>query len=208
MALTTTTLASAVAANDVNIVVTSAAGLAAGMLMYTDQEWLQVVQSYVSGTTVGVLRGRSGSVNGAHVSGANITFGVASDFPLNSPQTYTMDPIAGRARTITSYGANGAITLPVPGADAVAMLNGTNALAMTLAVPTKDMDGCILHIIANGSAAHTVTVATDFNNASGLNLATFASGGRQWLQCMASNGIWCVPATQSGTTTNIAVAIT
>src|SRR5438094_6161812 len=61
MALATTTLSSACAQGDVSIVVASATSVAAGRLIVIDQEEMQVAQSYSSGTTVPVLRGRDGS---------------------------------------------------------------------------------------------------------------------------------------------------
>ncbi len=62
MALTATTLSSAVALTDKSIVVASATGFAAGAYVKVDGEFMQVDKSYTSGsTTVPVLRGRDGS---------------------------------------------------------------------------------------------------------------------------------------------------
>ena len=109
---------------------------------------------------------------------------------------------------MTSYSAAGAIALPTPGNDAVAVINGTNALAMTLAAPTKDMDGCILIIAGNGKAAHTVAPATALNDAgSNFDTAiTFASGGKQIVVLIAINEFWCIyPSVAAGTLTNVSV---
>lgn len=208
MALVSTTLASAYTAGDKQIVVASASGFAAGYTVRIDQEIFLVAGNYSSGTTVPVICGQAGSVNAAHASGATVVAGTAADWSTPAPQTPVQYPIAGRARTLTSYSADGAIALPTPGADAVAVLNGTVALAMTLAVPTKDMDGCRLDIVGNGKAAHTVAPAAAFNDA-GSNfdtLATFAAGGRQVLALIAINEKWCIyPSVAGGTLTNVTI---
>ena len=105
---------------------------------------------------------------------------------------------------MTSYSATGAIALPLPGADAVAILNGTSALAMTLANPTKDMDGCVLYVVGNGKAAHTITYTAGLGNAgSGLDVGTFASGAQLCQSFIAANEIWCsLPSIFGGTQTN------
>ncbi|PYQ83519.1 MAG: hypothetical protein DMG02_33580, partial [Acidobacteria bacterium] len=87
MALATTTLSSACAQGDVSIVVASATSVAAGRLIVIDQEEMQVAQSYSSGTTVPVLRGRDGSAQVAHKATANVTHGLASDFASPAAQT-------------------------------------------------------------------------------------------------------------------------
>jgi len=203
MALTTTTLSSAVVVTDNTLVVASATGAAAGTLVLIDQEQMQIVQSYVSGTTIPVVRGQGGTATAAHPATANVTFFLASDEVTQAPQTGTQWPVAGRGRVVTSYSAAGAITLPSPGADAVAILNGTSALAMTLANPTKDMDGCILHVVGNGKAAHTITYTAGLGNAgSGLDVGTFATGAQLSQSFVAANGIWCgLPSIFGGTQT-------
>ena len=206
MSLTTTTLSSAMAATDYNVVVASATGVAAGYIARVDGELLQVGNSYVSGTTVPVLRARDGGITAAHVSGANITFGTAADFAVPSAQSLPVYPMAGRTRILTSYSATGAVTLPVAGADAVAVLNGTSVLAMTVAAPTKDMDGSVLTIVGNGAAAHTVTFAGGLNGAgSSYDVVTTNAGAPIRLDVMAVNAKWmiaCCPA-MTGTVTNI-----
>ena len=193
MALTTTTLASACAASDQSIVVTSATGFTAGYLVLIDGEMFKVRKDYVSGTTVGVIRSIDGTARKAHASGANVTVGLASDFANPIEQGVVDYAVVGRGRTVTSYSAAGAITLPNPGSDAVAIINGTNALAMTLANPTKDMDGSVLTIIANGKAAHTVTYTAGFGNGgSGFDVGTFSASLQLGFQAMAANGFWVV----------------
>ena len=207
MALNTTTLSSAVAVSDNSIVVASATGAAVGSLVLIDQEVMVIGKSYVSGTTIPVYRGQNGSVTAAHASSANVVFFLGTDEVAQSPQTLTQWPIAGRGRPLVSYSAAGAIALPTPGTDQVAVINGTSALAMTLAVPTTDMDGTILYIVGNGKAAHTVT-ATGGLGAGGtaLDTLTFAAGGQQCVAVIAANAVWVpLPSVLAGTLTNITV---
>jgi hypothetical protein len=79
MALTTTTLSSAVAQSDVSIVVASATGFAAGNLVLVDGEQMQVAKNYVSGTTIPVQRGIDGTVQTTHKVSANVVTFLASD---------------------------------------------------------------------------------------------------------------------------------
>jgi hypothetical protein len=190
MALATTTLSAAVAVNDNSITVASATSVAAGRLIRIDDEFLQVAQNYVSGTSVPVLRGRDGTVTAAHASSANVTHGAATDF-VNPPAQ-----VAGlatnprqRALPIFSYSAAGAIA-PVPG---IHVINGTGALAMTLASPTKDMDGELLIIVANGKAAHTVTYSAGFGaGTTNSDVATFSATFALGFTAIAINGVWVV----------------
>lgn len=180
MALVATTLASECAADASSIVVASATGFTAGYLVRIDGEVMQVAKTYVSGTTIPVLRGQDGGVPVFHPSSAAVYVGVASDWGAQAPQSTTAFPIAGVPRTFRSYSADGAIALPEPGSDRIAVLNasGSTALAMTLAVPTKDMDGCQLRILSqNGTGAHTITVSGGLNGAgSNYDVFTFPAG--------------------------------
>ena len=103
MAFTTTTLNGAIASDSRTILVTSGTGFAAGSFLIIDQEVLKVGQSYLSGTTVPVLRGQNGTKASAHVTGANVTVGTASDFAQPGAQANVTYQVAGRVRTVTSY---------------------------------------------------------------------------------------------------------
>lgn len=208
MALTTTTLSAAVVVTDNTIKVTSATGFVAGMLIVIDQEAMQVAQSYSSGTTIPVLRGRDGTVTAAHPITANVNVELASDLAGPIAQAVTQYPM-GRYRVVTSSTAAGAIALPPTGADGLWILNGTVAKAMTLANPTKDMDGSLLWIASNGKAAHTVTYSAGLGNAgAGYTVATFTTGAQQTLTLLAINGIWQQAQSHfSGTLTAILIAL-
>lgn len=191
MALATTTLSSAVAVSDTSINLTSATSIVSGRLIRVDGEFMQVAKGYVSGTSVPVLRGQDGTATLAHVSGANVTHGLTSDFanPPAAASGVTTNP-AQPAFPLFSYSAAGAIS-PVQG---IHQLNGTAARAMTLAAPTKDQDGQILMIVSNGVAAHTVTQTTPgFGGVGGTaDVLTFKADQQQAVMLIASNGAWCL----------------
>jgi hypothetical protein len=188
MALTTTTLASPVGLNDVSLVVAAATGFAPGMIVRIDGEWCQVAKSYASGTTIPVSRGYDGTATAAHKSGANVTVELASDVQPAPPSSVTTAPLA-LVPPIYSYSASGAIP-PVQG---IHILNGTSVLTMTLTSPTKDQDGQILVLIANGKAAHTVTYTTAVGwggGAGASDVATFTASYQVGCISMAMNGVW------------------
>jgi hypothetical protein len=189
MSLNTTTVTSAVGQTDTSIVVSSATGAAAGTLLVIDQEVMKIAQSYSSGTTIPVLRGQDGSVQTSHKASANVTFFLASDEAIAATNVVQFPKVRGR--DLLSYSASGAITLPTPGNDMVAILNGTSALAMTLANPTKDLDGCFLYVVGNGKAAHTITYTAGIGNGgTSLDVGTAATGNQCAAMFVAANGIW------------------
>jgi len=199
MALTTTTLSSAVAVTDTSIVVASATGFVAGMLIRVDDEVMKVQQGYSSGTTIPVLRGRDGSANVAHPKTANVNVELGSDLSAGpAPQTSVQWP-GVRSRRIVSYSAAGAITPPNPGEDVMAVINGTSALAMTLVAPTKDIDGSMLYIFANGKAAHTVTITAGVGGGgSTMDVGTYATTEASGCALCALNGAWVLWANGIG----------
>ena len=207
MALATTTLSSAVVVTDTSIVVASATSVAAGRLVLVDNEFMQVTQDYVSGTTVNVVRGQNGTVTAAHAASANVTHGAAADFTVPSAGTSNLKP-GVIPFTTTSYSAAGAVAF---GAAqwTTAIINGTSALAMTLADPDSSQDGIILAIVANGKAAHTVTYTAGLGDAgSGYDVGTFDGSGQCCMLLTAANSSWVpLPSPMSGTLTAIDVAI-
>lgn len=208
MALATTTLSSAVSVDDNVIVVASATSVAAGRLVRIDDEWMQVVQSYVSGTTVGVLRGQQGSATLAHVVTANVTHGLASDFSV--PPAGVSDSVtvsSQRARRMQSITATSTLVLPKSGEDLVVILNGTTIITLTIPVPTKDLDGTLLWIASNGAAAHVPTFTSGLGGAGASYDAITINATAPVLlgPFMAVNGFWqvaCGPA-MGGTVTNL-----
>lgn len=207
MALTTTTNSSAIAATDQSIVVASATGFSAGKIVKVNSEFMQVRKDYSSGTTIQVTRGLQGTLALDHAITSNVTVGDGIDFANAAPQGALPYPFI-RVREFKSYNAAGAITLPTPGNDMVALINGTVARAMTLANPTKDQDGDELIIIGNGKAAHTVTYTAGLGNAgSSYDVATFDTGGQNLIRLIAANGIWVLASPMTGTLTAAVPAI-
>ncbi len=214
MAFTTTTLAAACAVTDTQITVTSASGFAPNQFVKVDDEFMKIVSSYNGvNTIIQVLRGQNATTVTAHPASAKAETDAvtATDWAASGASVIPAYPLAGRARRVTSYSASGAITVPTAGVDQVAILNGTNALAMTLAAPTTDMDGTILIVIANGAAAHTLSVPTGFGIAgtTGYTKLTAAAGGQNSIMLMAAQTAWVpLPSLIAGTATNLSVTIT
>lgn len=182
MALTETTLASACTASATKIVVASAGTIAKGDLVRVDGEMMQVTKAYVAAsTTVPVLRGQDGGVPVAHPVTAAVEYAPPDDseWGSQSPGVSAQYPFQ-IPTVIRSYSASGAITLPEPGQNMKVVLNAvsTTVLEMTLAAPTRAMDGCKLSIRSrNGTGAHTIDFSGGLNGAgSSYNLFTFPAG--------------------------------
>lgn len=209
MALAETTLSSAVAVTDDSIVVASATSVAAGRLVRIDQEMMQVDQSYVSGTTVPVLRGREGTPTQAHVVTARVVHGAASDFDDPAPATVVTYPLV-RAVQVQSITATSSLSLPQAGNDLRVILNGTSVITLTVPVPTTDMDGCRLTIIANGAAAHVLTFTGGLGGAgSSYDVVTMNGTGPVCFEAIACNDLWnpIVAVPLAGTVTNITATL-
>lgn len=205
MAFAETTLSSAVGLTDSSIALASATSVAAGRLIVVDDEVMQVTKDYTSGTTVSVLRGRAGSIQSAHVSGARVTHGDPVDYVMAPGQSAAF-PIAGRSRRIVSFSATGTVTLPPPGQDLVVILNGTSVIGLTVPVPTKELDGAQLIILANGVAAHTVTFTGGLSDAgTSYDVLTMNGTKAAGIVVFACNETWIAPTAPAmgGTVTNL-----
>jgi hypothetical protein len=194
MALTQATLSAAIALGDSSMTVSASTGFAAGRPVRIDGEMFQVSKGYVSGSTVvPFLRGQQGTVATVHPSGAKVLVGAGTDSEWGSiaPGNLVAYPIAGKAVAVLSYTAAGAITLPDPGSDMIAYLNGTSVLAMTIADPGKALDGSKLSIRANGVAAHTLTFASGLSGAGGsYDVVTINATAPTSMDFVAVNGLW------------------
>lgn len=206
MALNSTTLSNACAINDKSIVVASATGAVAGAFVRVDLEIMQITKEYTTGTTLPVIRGQDGGQPLAHPTSAKVQIFLGTDAWADGPGGPATGLPTQPARVMRSYSAAGAITLPTQGQDMVAVLNGTGALAMTLANPTADMDGCFLWVVGNGKAAHTLTYAAGLGNGgANLDVNTWAAGGQIALVLIAANAIWVPLGFMAGTLTNITI---
>lgn len=202
MSLTRTTLSAAVTVDDKEVTLASISTLAVGNLIQVNGEKMRVTSVPSSATyPVGVFRGVAGTKVVAHPVTSGVAFGLPDDF----------SNVIGfeRRREIKAYTAAGAIDLPTPGQDAMAILNGTSALAMTLADPGKAQDGDILTIVGNGKAAHTVTYTAGLGDGgAGLDVLTFDTNAQCAVQFVAANETWVpLPSPLSGTLTGCDVAV-
>ena len=211
MALVTTTNTAAIGAGDTSFVVASATGFAAGYIVQVGDEKMRVSGGYTSGTTIPVIRGQEGTRAVAHGITTLVVCGTGADWAEGGPSTPVTYPLAGRARVITTYGADGAITLPPAGSDAVAVLNGTTQWDMTVAVPTKDLNGSLLWIATDGGAAHTVTFTGGLSGAStSYDVVTINATAPVLLgPFMAMNSLWlmAVAVPLAGTVTNLTATV-
>lgn len=199
MAFTTTTLNGAITRDDQAAVLTSISGLVVGDWARIDQEIVRIVSIGASASVpVGLRRGLAGTAAAAHVSGANFVAGKGARADGTTDWGQAGEgaaSVAGlptvRTRQIASYGAAGAIAVPDPGIDGVAIINGTGALAMTLAQPSKAKDGDFMLVVANGKAAHTVTVTGGLGDGgTSFDVGTFSASLQMSALLVACNGFW------------------
>lgn len=96
---------------------------------------------------------------------------------------------------VFTYTAAGALFL-VPG---VHVINGTT-LAMTIAPPTKDMDGMVLMILSLTASAQTLTYTAGFSQTTtSSDIATFGGAVNDGLVIVADAGVWHVISTRNVT---------
>lgn len=214
MALTNTTLNGAITADALLIRLTSGTGAGKGKYLKIGDEFLlQTADADSASTTlIPVKRGQNGSVAKAHPTGAVVNIGTASnvagnpDFGGNQIDVQSSYPLAGRLKTVTSYSVAGAIALPSPGSDGVAVLNGTGTEAYSVAAPTKDMDGNELTIVCGGAGAKTITFTGGLSLAgTSYDVYTANAGAPTGLTVIACNGAWIMPVAvaMTGTVTNL-----
>jgi len=213
MSFVTPTLSAAVALNDTTVLLSALTSIVAGGLIRIDNEYMRVLSVPAAATTpVPVLRGQEGSAQVAHPISAQATFGLT---PSNLGTDWTQ-PAAGQgvlgsgapAVVYQSYSASGAITLPGPNQIMIAELNGTGALAMTVAAPTAAIRGSKLTIVGNGKAAHTVTFTTGLGAVGATaDVATFKADQQQALEVIAAGVAWQPSANVAGAATIAGVGL-
>lgn len=203
MAITGTTLASAMTASDLIANVTSATGFAAGQWIKFDGEYAVIDRSYVSGTAIPIFRrGDQGTQVVAHNALAATATGLFSDLAVVSAGNDVQFPPPSE-RNLAFYSVSGAIAIPQ--SDTIVVLNKAGVAAMTLAAPAKDQDGLTLLITSTTDQAHTVTATSLINDGvtgAPHSTITFTTGFRgQGVTLMALQGLWQLMA-------NIACAVT
>lgn len=211
MALNASTLSGAVTADQTTIKVASATGYGKGRLIKCDDEFmLQTADAEAATPTLIPVRRGVNSQAKAHATSAVVLVGNPSaavgDWTGNHIATDQSYPLAGRQRRVSSYSAAGAIALPSPGTDEMAILNGTGTEAYTVAAPTKDMDGCELLIAAGGAGAKTVQFTGGLSGAgSAYDVVTLNATAPPAIRVVACNGLWICPMAPAmgGTVTNL-----
>lgn len=210
MAATATTLSAAVGISDTAVLLASITSLAAGNYLKVDQEVMKVVSVPTAATLpVPVIRGQEGTAQVAHATTVQAVFGAGptnlsvGDFPqaAAAAASIAFAPTV-RARVVTNYATAGAITLPPAGQDAVAIIDGTSTLAMTLANPAVVNDGDLLYIISNGKGAHTVTYTAGVGNGGAtMDVGTYNTTEATGCVLIAANGFWVLIANGIGAAT-------
>jgi hypothetical protein len=197
---TLTTLSAAMGVGDQSALLAAVAGLAAGTWIQIDGEEMKVIAPISTAATVPqpVLRGQNGTFNQAHPVSAQVKILIGptnlstGDYPLVAAPgslNIAIPPVPIWERR--SYSAAGAITLPSLGNHMIAVLNGTVALAMTLANPSIGQDGARLLVIGNGKAAHTVTYTAGMGNVGvTADVVTMSATQAQGLEYVACGGFW------------------
>lgn len=201
MAITATTLSSAVASGDLSIAVASATGALIKNVIQIDNEFLTQTAD-ASGTTLAVNRGQQGTYNQAHNTGAVVLMGLASDFPAAPPGTAIPQPMAP-SWTVATYTVAGAISIPTTKQNVYVKLSAGSGIALTLAAPSLAQEGIEMIIQAEAAQAYTVTNTTPgFNSASTSgDVATFGGAIGDNFHIKAVGGAWNVL-----TKTNVTIA--
>lgn len=215
--VTQTTTSAAITLTDDAISVASATGFTVGYTVYIDKEAMRV--SAISGTRISVVRGLGGTVRTTHQSSAPVLVGPSTYFSNAAPSgscSAIAEPALPRVVLSTgdvynctnsqwtrtrlgsfgssgeygfhTYTAAGAITL-APG---MHLVNGTT-LAMTIAAPTRIMDGMILSVCAANASAHTLTFTGGFGGGgSGEDVGTFSGAAGDCITLRAANSLWFI----------------
>jgi hypothetical protein len=159
---------------------------------------MQIAKNYVSGTTIPVQRGLDGHADDAQSRPANVTIFLASDETAPRADGGAVPDSRDAAPEAVLRGG-GAITLPNAGEDMVAIINGTSTLAMTLANPTKDMDGsCSTSSPTAKRRTPSPTRAGVGNGGSTMDVGTYNTTEQTGCALMAVNGFWVLWANGIG----------
>jgi len=193
MAITNTTLAAAVSANDPKITVASATGFAAGNTIRVDNE-IMVQTAAATGPVVPVRRGLDGSAQLAHGINAAVATGLGTDFSNPPTGSGTVIKAGDPARVTLGGDATINPTTDLAGSTTYVLAKAT-AAAITLGAPTGVQDGLTLGFLSPTAAAHVVTATGLYDDGvtgGAKSAATFAAfvGANMVLQ--ASRGHWTV----------------
>lgn len=205
MAITATTLASAVATNDTTINVASATGITgpnftAGTgitILLIDQEYFVAISSPV-GTFVPVLRGQFGTTAQAHVVNSQVQIGLPGDFPATSgfsAKEVDILNVVGGFNLPATFLAGSADAIPA-GAPGFYVVKTAGVNAMTLAAPTAGQEGNLITVQSDTTNAHTITATSLFANGQALKTtATFPAFRGAVIQLRVCNLVYHVLST-------------
>ena len=201
MPLSRTTLTAAIAAGDLSWPVASVSGFpAVGTVAANQPVMVDDELCFVTGVPTSTLitvrgRGSDGTQAVAHtVLASVITSPTPSDFPALPRGGSTQRP--PWTPDVTSYGADGAIAVPVT--ETTALLTKATAGAYTLAAPSLGSNGTTLVITSATAAAHVITATSLLNTGAAggpFTTATFPAQVGASLPLIAQNGLWNVLAT-------------
>jgi hypothetical protein len=191
MALASTTITANWDLGIDRVTVTSLTGIVAGMSGFIDKELFQVSKAWDGTNPVLIsVRGISSIQPQTHRAGTLIRFGLGSDFANPAPGVcvYLPEQIAEDRE---SYSVAGAITLPQGGRNLQVDITAAAAIALTLALPTGDMEGLTITLNSTQKAAHTVTVSGGLGLVGGAaDVLTFKADQTQSCVIMAKNLAW------------------
>lgn len=201
MAITATTLSSAVGVNDQFVNVASATGITAPNFQNgSGLTWLKVDQEYmlvlaVNSTTIQVLRGQSGSGQAAHLVNTVVFIGLPTDFPSQQSKVNTLEAVGASINALSLPpiklgGSADAIPAGVAG-NYIVTTAGVNA--MTLAAPTLAQEGNVITVFSDTTNAHTLTATSLLANGTALKTtATFPAFRGAGLILKVSNLVYHV----------------
>lgn len=214
MAITTTTLASAMGQSDTSIHVTSATGITApnfqtgsGITVLQIKQEILLVIAAPNGTFVPVLRGQGGSVAITHANGSLVFIGTPADFPnyieiFGSLMT-TFNTISGTIQNATKLTGSADAVVSSIASYNVIMTAGVDAI--TIPTPIASDEGNIIEFWSATAQAHTVTAASAcfaVASASGLRtICTFPAQIGAGIKLRVCNLLYHVIGT-GGTGTN------
>jgi len=190
MALAQTTLNGAVSATTPTVRLTAYTAPATGSIapqkiLRVDGEWMLIADDS-NAPTLSVVRGYDGTAGVAHGTLATAAYGLTSDATPLKLVTHG---------NVTSYGADGAITVPVTPSnmEVLAFITKATAAALTLGAPRLDQDGLMLVVTSVTGVAHVVTATGLYSTgAATVNVATFAAFKGCSMTLQAARGLWNV----------------
>jgi hypothetical protein len=136
-----------------------------------------------------VRRGLEGSAQLAHGILANVTTGLAGDWP-DTPAGSAVSVPATPGRI--SLGADTTLTTAsLPAGDTTYVITKGSACAVTLEAPSKAQDGLKLTFRSASAFAHTVTYAAGYLGTAGSSdIATFVASVGASMTIEANAGTW------------------